>query len=74
MLEVVPSAGGEFGMLAYLARDDDRDRCGCDVSRPGCWVSIASSDLTYLQQRTVAALVLTHGHGDHIGAVPHVLP
>src|SRR5262245_55959519 len=32
-------------------------------------------DLTYLQQRgPAAALVLTHGHEDHIGAVPHVLP
>ena len=32
-------------------------------------------DLTYLQQKgPVAALVLTHGHEDHIGAVPHVLP
>src|SRR6267142_6439588 len=31
-------------------------------------------DLTYLQQRRAAALILTHGHEDHIGAVPHVLP
>jgi ribonuclease J len=32
-------------------------------------------DLTYLQQKgRVAALVLTHGHEDHIGAVPHVAP
>ena len=32
-------------------------------------------DLGYLQQRGgAAALVLTHGHEDHIGAVPHVLP
>src|SRR5207302_10431085 len=31
-------------------------------------------DLTYLQQRgRVSALVLTHGHEDHIGGVPHVV-
>src|SRR5262249_34242966 len=32
-------------------------------------------DLSYLQQKApIAALVLTHGHEDHIGAVPHVVP
>jgi ribonuclease J len=32
-------------------------------------------DLTYLQQKGgAAALVLTHGHEDHIGSVPHVAP
>ncbi len=32
-------------------------------------------DLTYLQQRGgAAALILTHGHEDHIGGVPHVIP
>jgi len=32
-------------------------------------------DLTYLQQKGgAAALVLTHGHEDHIGGVPHVMP
>jgi ribonuclease J len=32
-------------------------------------------DLTYLQQkRPISALLLTHGHEDHIGAVPHVVP
>ena len=38
-------------------------------------VDLIIPDLTYLQQSgSVAALVLTHGHEDHIGGVPHVLP
>src|SRR5207248_2814101 len=39
-------------------------------------VDLIIPDLTFLQQRPrrAAALVLTHGHEDHIGAVPHVLP
>ncbi len=37
-------------------------------------VDLIIPDLRQLQQYKVAALVLTHGHEDHIGAVPHVLP
>ena len=44
----------------------DPDLLGVDLIIP---------DLTYLQQKgRVAALVLTHGHEDHIGGVPHVMP
>jgi ribonuclease J len=80
MLEVVPLGGlGEFGMnmLALSWADTtivvdagvmfpDPDLLGVDRIIP---------DLTYLQQKGgVAALVLTHGHEDHIGAVPHIAP
>jgi ribonuclease J len=38
-------------------------------------VDLIIPDLTYLQQKgRVAALVLTHGHEDHIGGVPFVMP
>jgi ribonuclease J len=80
MLEVVPLGGlGEFGMnmLALTFRETtividagvmfpDPEMLGVDRIIP---------DLSYLQQKgPVAALVLTHGHEDHIGAIPHVLP
>jgi ribonuclease J len=80
MLEVVALGGlGEFGMnmLALTWGETtivvdagvmfpDSDLLGVDRIIP---------DLTYLQQQgRPAALVLTHGHEDHIGAVPHLMP
>jgi ribonuclease J len=79
MLEVVALGGlGEFGMnmLALTWGETtivvdagvmfpDPDLLGVDRIIP---------DLTYLEQQGgAAALVLTHGHEDHIGAVPHVV-
>ena len=37
-------------------------------------VDLVIPDLRPLERYRVSALVLTHGHEDHIGAVPHVLP
>ena len=80
-VDVVPLGGlGEFGlnMMAISCGDTtivvdagamfpDADQLGVDLIVP---------DLTYLERRKgqVKALVLTHGHEDHIGAVPYVLP
>jgi ribonuclease J len=80
MLEAVALGGlGEFGMnmLALTCADTtivvDAGVMFPDPELPG--VDLIIPDLTYLQQRPpVAALVLTHGHEDHIGGVPHVLP
>jgi ribonuclease J len=36
-------------------------------------VDLVIPDLRQLEKYKIAALVLTHGHEDHIGAVPHVL-
>jgi ribonuclease J len=80
-LEVVPLGGlGEFGMnMMAVSWEDttllidagvmfpDPDQLGVDLIIP---------DMTFLEARRdqIKALVLTHGHEDHIGAVPHVLP
>jgi ribonuclease J len=80
-LEVVPLGGlGEFGMnMMALSWGEttivvdagvmfpDPDELGVDLIIP---------DLTWLEQRRgqIKALVLTHGHEDHIGGVPHVMP
>src|SRR5262245_40508008 len=80
-LEIVPLGGlGEFGMNMMAVSWEnttividagvmfpDPDQLGVDLIIP---------DLTYLESRRdqMRALILTHGHEDHIGAVPHVLP
>jgi ribonuclease J len=80
MLEVVPLGGvGEFGMnMMALTWSDTTIVVDAGVMFPDpelLGVDRIIPDLTYLQQKgRIAALVLTHGHEDHIGAVPHVLP
>src|SRR5919106_6509334 len=80
-LEVIPLGGvGEFGMnMMAVSWEDttilidagvmfpDPDQLGVDLIIP---------DMTYVEGRRgkVKALILTHGHEDHIGAVPHVMP
>src|SRR5262245_54368922 len=80
MLEAVALGGlGEFGMnMLALTWGDTTIVVDAGVMFPDpelLGVDLIIPDLTYLQQKgRVAALVLTHGHEDHIGGVPHVLP
>jgi len=79
-LQVVPLGGlGEFGMncLALRCGDDiiviDAGMMFPDDELMG--VDIVIPDFTWLEENCqhVRALLLTHGHEDHIGAVPFLL-
>jgi len=80
MLEVVSLGGlGEFGMnMLALSWQETTIVVDAGVMFPDpelLGVDRIIPDLTDLQQkRPIAALLLTHGHEDHIGAVPHVAP
>lgn len=80
-VDLVPLGGlGEFGlnMMAISCGDTtiviDAGAMFPEADQPG--VDLIVPDLTYLESRRgqVRALVLTHGHEDHIGGVPYVLP
>ena len=80
MIEIVPLGGlGEFGMnMLALTCGETTIVIDAGVMFPDpelLGVDRIIPDLTYLQQKgRVAALVLTHGHEDHIGGIPHVMP
>jgi ribonuclease J len=78
-LEIIPLGGlGEFGMhMMIVSCGDTAILVDAGVMFPEpelLGVDLIIPDLRTLQQYKIAALVLTHGHEDHIGAVPHVLP
>jgi len=79
-LQIIPLGGlGEFGMNCMALRygDDimviDAGMMFPDAELLG--VDIVTPDFTFLEQNAahVRALILTHGHEDHIGAVPFLL-
>jgi ribonuclease J len=80
MLEIVALGGlGEFGMnmlaLSWGATTIVVDAGAMFPDANLLGVDRVIPDLTHLQNKGGAsALVLTHGHEDHIGCVPHVVP
>jgi ribonuclease J len=80
-LEVVPLGGlGEFGMnMMAVSWEDTTILIDAGVMFPEpdqLGVDLIIPDMTFVEARrqNVKALILTHGHEDHIGAVPHVMP
>ncbi len=81
VLQVVPLGGlGEFGMNSMAVSTDvatlviDAGVMFAGPELPG--VDLLIPDLAYLHQcqPRPSALVLTHGHEDHIGGVPYIWP
>ncbi len=81
VLRCFPFGGvGEFGknMMVYAVDDDAVIvDCGMGFPDPGQHgIDIVVPDIAALDELglKIHALLLTHGHEDHIGAVPHLLP
>jgi ribonuclease J len=79
-LQVIPLGGlGEFGMnMTAIRYGDDIVVIDCGMMFPDAellGVDLVMPDLTFLKenQQYIRAVVLTHGHEDHIGAVPYFL-
>src|SRR6516165_10485542 len=79
-LQVIPLGGlGEFGMnMTAIRYGEDLIVVDSGMMFPDAellGVDLVMPDLTFLKENRdqVRALVLTHGHEDHIGAVPYFL-
>ena len=78
-LEIIPLGGvGEFGMnMMVVSCGETAILVDAGVTFPEpelLGVDLIIPDFRPLESFTISALVLTHGHEDHIGAVAHVLP
>jgi len=80
-VRLLPFGGvGEFGknmMIYALGSDAIMVDCGIGFPEPGQpGVDVVIPDISALKQLnlTLHAIVLTHGHEDHIGALPYLFP
>jgi len=80
VLEIIPLGGiGEFGMNCMAVRyGDEMIILDAGMGFPeesvyGVDVSIPNFDFLEPYRDEITAIVLTHGHEDHIGALPYIL-
>ncbi len=80
-LEVIPLGGlGEIGknMMAFRFDDEmiviDGGLAFPDSNQPGIDLIIPKIDFLLEHAHQIKAFIITHGHEDHIGALPYILP
>src|SRR6266850_3164252 len=80
VLEIIPLGGiGEFGMNCTLLRfGDEMIVVDAGMGFPeesvyGVDISIPDFDILEQYRDEITAIVLTHGHEDHLGALPYIL-
>jgi ribonuclease J len=79
MIRLVPLGGlGEIGMNCLVVEDEHSSfvvDCGAAFSDEDLGVDVIHPDFSYLveHRQRFQGIFLTHGHEDHVGAVPYLL-
>jgi ribonuclease J len=80
VLEIIPLGGiGEFGMNCMAVRYEDEMiviDAGMGFPEESVYgVDVCVPDFDFLEQyrENITAIILTHGHEDHLGALPYIL-